>query len=160
MNFKNYLSAKAIAISAIIAALYVVLTLINPFSFGQIQCRVSEAMTILPIFTPLAIPGLFIGCLVSNIIGGLGIIDVVLGTLATLLAALFTYKFRNKPYIAMLGPVIFNAIIIGLVLYFTLNLPLFESMLFVGIGEFIAVYALGTVLKIAIEKTELKNLLK
>ena len=84
-----------LAQSAMIAAIYVVLTVIlAPFSYGEVQVRVSEALTILPVFTPAAIPGLFVGCLISNILGGCILPDIIFGSIATLLGACFTYLLR------------------------------------------------------------------
>ena len=86
-----------LAQSAMIAAIYVVLTVIlAPFSYGEVQVRVSEALTILPVFTPAAIPGLFVGCLISNILGGCILPDIIFGSIATLLGACFTYLLRNR----------------------------------------------------------------
>ena len=85
---------------AMIAAIYVVLTYVfAPFSFGEVQVRISEALTILPVFTPAAIPGLFIGCLIGNILGGAILPDIIFGSIATLIGAFFTWKLREKsPY--------------------------------------------------------------
>ena len=83
--------------AAMIAAIYVVLTYVfAPFSFGEVQVRISEALTILPVFTPAAIPGLFIGCLVGNILGGAILPDIIFGSIATLIGAFFTWKLRKK----------------------------------------------------------------
>ena len=83
--------------AAMIAAIYVVLTVVfAPFGFGEVQVRVAESLTILPFFTPAAIPGLFIGCLIGNILGGAIIPDIIFGSLATLIAACFTYTLRKK----------------------------------------------------------------
>ena len=77
--------------AAMIAAIYVVLTYVfAPFSFGEVQIRIAEALTILPVFTPAAIPGLFIGCLVGNILGGAILPDIIFGSIATLIGAIFT----------------------------------------------------------------------
>lgn len=82
--------------AAMIAAIYVVLTMIfAPFSFGEVQVRVAEALTILPIFTPAAIPGLFVGCLIGNITGGAVLPDIIFGSIATLIGAVGTYQLRN-----------------------------------------------------------------
>ena len=96
--------------AAMIAAIYVVLTYIfAPFSFGEVQVRISEALTILPIFTPAAIPGLFVGCLIGNILGGAILPDIVFGSIATLIGAFFTWKLREqKPVVATLPPIISN----------------------------------------------------
>ena len=83
--------------AALIAAVYVVLTLVfAPFSYGEIQVRISEALTILPFFTPAAIPGLFVGCILANLLGGAIPLDIAFGSIATLIGAVFTYKLRNS----------------------------------------------------------------
>ncbi|NMD38166.1 MAG: QueT transporter family protein [Christensenellaceae bacterium] len=160
MKLKNLFTVKSMAISSAIAAIYVILTLINPFSFGQIQCRVSEALTALPLIIPQSIPGLFIGCLISNLIGSASMLDIVFGSLATLLAAITTYILRKNKYVALLAPVVFNGIIVGLVLHFTINVPLLETMFFVALGEAIAVYILGLPLLKALEKVDIVSKLK
>lgn len=108
-----------LAQSAMIAAIYVVLTVIlAPFSYGEVQVRVSEALTILPVFTPAAIPGLFVGCLISNILGGCILPDIIFGSIATLLGACFTYLLRNRnKFLAPLPPIISNILIVPFVLH-------------------------------------------
>ena len=103
--------------SAIIAALYFALTYVfQPISFGVVQFRISEVLTVLPFFTATAIPGLFVGCLLSNILlGGLGLLDMILGSAATLIAAFLTYKFKNK-WLAPLPPVVVNGVLVGIML--------------------------------------------
>lgn len=140
------MSTKKIIQAAVIASIYAVLTIaLAPLSYGVMQIRVSEALTILPYFTPAAIPGLFIGCLVSNMIGPYGVLDIVCGSLATLVAAGASYCLREKPLLVPLPPVIANAIIIGSMLHFAYGvpMPLFACMLWVGIGELIVCYGLG-----------------
>ncbi len=134
--------------AGIIAALYFVLTMaIEPLSFGQLgmlQLRVSEALCVLPFFTPAAIPGLFIGCAVANIFSFLGVVDVIFGSLATLAAATITYFIKNK-WLLPLPSVLVNAVAIGALLhffYFT-EMPLWVPMLYVGAGQALACYALG-----------------
>ena len=129
-----------------IAAIYGALTIaLAPFSYGPMQIRISEALTILPYFTPAAVPGLFIGCLVSNFISPYGIIDMVFGSGATLIAAVGSYLLRNKPLFVPLPPVVANAVIIGLMLYYAYGVPmnLFLIMAWVGLGELIACYGIG-----------------
>ena len=83
--------------AAMIAAIYVVLCVVfQPISYGPIQTRIAEALTVLPFFTPAAIPGLFVGCLIANVLGGGIILDVIAGSVATLIAAFATYALRNK----------------------------------------------------------------
>lgn len=142
--------------AAMIAAVYVVLTVVfAPIAFGQVQIRIAEALTILPLFTPAAIPGLFIGCLIGNIIGGAVLPDIILGSLATLIAAVFTYMLRNQSkYLAPLPPIIANIIVVPLVLRYAYGvvLPIPFMMLTVGIGEVLSCGVLGMVVYTALEK--------
>ncbi|NLW07282.1 MAG: QueT transporter family protein [Clostridia bacterium] len=132
-----------IARAAVIAAIYAVLTIVlRPFSFGYIQVRVAEALALLPILYPEAIAGLFIGCLVSNIYGGLGPIDIFLGSLTTLVAAWLTYRWRNS-WFAYLPPIILNGLIVGTYLAFLLNVPVYLAVVTVALGEAIAVLVFG-----------------
>ena len=118
--------------AAMIAALYVVLTYITNLlglASGTIQVRFSEALCILPVFTPAAIPGLFIGCLISNLITGGIIWDIIFGSIATLLGALGTYFLRKKKFVYTLPPVIANIIIVPLVLRYGYGLTLYTRVL-------------------------------
>ena len=131
--------------ASIIAAVYAALTImLAPISYGLMQVRISEALTVLPFFTPAAIPGLFVGCLISNIFTG-NIIDIVLGSLATLLAALASYKLKKHPVLVPLPPVLFNAVVVGSILYYiySVGVPLWSCMLWVGAGQLLACYLLG-----------------
>lgn len=129
-----------------IAALYAVVTIVlAPISYGPIQIRVSEALTILPYLTPSAIPGLFLGCLLANIYGGLGIYDILGGSFITLVAGFFTYLLskKRKPILAPLPPVLFNAFGVSLYLHLLFKLPYWLTVVYVGTGEIIACYLLG-----------------
>ena len=147
---------RNITLIASIAALYVLLT-INPlffvFSYGAIQFRISEMLTVLPYLTPYAIPGLFIGTFIANLFSTNGGIDVIVGSLATLLAGWLTYKMPNR-WLAPLPPVIINAILIGCMIGFISSsieqIPFF--MLYVGIGELAVCYLLGLPFLIFLEK--------
>lgn len=144
--------------AAVIAALYVVLTLIaNVLGLANysIQVRFSEALTILPLFTPAAIPGLYAGCLLSNILTGCIAWDIVCGPIATLLGALGTYALRKKsPVLATLPPIISNTIIVPFVLAYAYNfegsIPYF--MVTVGLGEIISCGILGYLLWVVLKK--------
>lgn len=142
--------------AAMIAAIYVVLTyLFAPFSFGEVQIRIAEALTILPVFTPAAIPGLFIGCLVGNILGGAILPDIIFGSIATLIGAVFTYMLKNQSKVlAILPPIISNTVIVPYVLKlgYGVNLPIPFMMLTVGIGEIIGCGLLGLILYSALSK--------
>lgn len=146
--------------SAMIAAIYVVLTvLFAPFGFGEIQVRIAESLTILPLFTPAAIPGLFIGCMIGNIIGGAILPDIIFGSLATLIGALFTYLLRKQnKYLAPIPPIIANTVIVPLVLRYAygIALPIPLMMLTVGIGELISCGVLGMILVAALQKHQHK----
>ena len=150
---KKYFTVKNLCLSGIIAALYAGLTiLLQAISFNAIQVRVSEAMTLLPVLTSAAIPGLTIGCFLANIISPVGWMDMVFGTLATLIAAILTRLLRKKLYLAALMPVLSNAIIIGIMLHVAFGEPLWLSMLTVGAGEALACFILGIPLVKALEK--------
>ena len=130
--------------TAVIAAIYAVLTIVlAPISFGQMQVRVSEALCILPFFTPAAVPGLFIGCVISNLLGSpLGLMDVVIGSLATLLAAFATSKVKNR-WLAPLPSVLANMFLVAWVLNAMLGLPYWLNVVYVGVGQGIACYGIG-----------------
>lgn len=156
MKVSKEISVLFMAQAAMIAAIYVVITLVfAPFSYGEVQVRLSEALTILPVFTPAAIPGLFIGCLISNILGGCILPDIIFGSLATLLGALCTYTLRDKnKYLAPVPPIIANMLIVPFVLRFgyQVPLPIPFMMLTVGIGEVISCGLLGMILYTALNK--------
>lgn len=153
-----------IVFSAIIGSIYAICTiLLAPISYGALQVRVSEALTLLPFFSSYSIWGLFIGCLISNLVGGNGLIDIIFGSLATLIAAILTHyigksSLKYKKYLCPLPPVLINAVVVGFILNYTLKLPLLPSMFWVGIGETIACYVLGLLLLSAFEKN--KKLMK
>ncbi len=140
--------------AAMIAAVYVVLTVVfASFSFGEVQVRISEALTILPLFTPAAVPGLFAGCLLGNLLGGAVLPDIVFGSLATLIGACLTYKFRNaSPFLGPIPPIAANTLIVPFVLRYAygLDLPIPFMMLSVFIGEVISCGVLGLALYFAL----------
>ena len=142
--------------AAMIAAIYVVLTYVfAPFSFGEVQVRIAEALTILPVFTPAAIPGLFVGCLIGNILGGAILPDIIFGSLATLIGAFFTYQLRDKnKFLAPLPPIAANTIVVPFVLRYGYGvaLPIPFMMLTVGVGEVLSCGVLGMVLYFALRK--------
>ena len=144
-------SALFLTQAAMIAALYVVLTYIaNLFGLpsGAIQIRLSEMLCILPVFTPAAIPGLLIGCLLSNILSGCVIWDILFGSLATLAGAIGTYLLRNLKFVFTLSPVAANMIVVPLVLQYAYGVPdaVWYLAVTVGAGEVISVCILGMLL--------------
>lgn len=147
--------------AALVAALYVVLTyLARLFGLdsGVIQLRFSEALCVLPIFLPAAIPGLYIGCLISNLLVGAIWMDVLVGPIATLIGALGTYALRRHVWLAPLPPILANTLLIPPVLAFGYgveqSIPFL--MLTVGIGEILSVYVCGMLLYFAIAKRNLR----
>ena len=142
--------------AAIIAALYAATTLLlAPFSFGAVQLRVSEAMCLLPVLMPAAVPGLTIGCLIANLLGSGVWYDIIFGTLATFLAAVITRKLAGRTFAASLPPVIMNGLIVGAVVYFAYEYsaamgfqaaPMLITMGSVALGEAVACCVLGVLL--------------
>jgi uncharacterized membrane protein len=128
---------------AAIAALYVALVLaFQPISFGPVQFRVAEALTLLPVMWLEAIPGLFVGCLIANIFGGLGLWDIFLGSAATLAAAVIS-RFAPNILLAAAAPVAVNGLIVGWYLSFITDTPFVIAAVYVALGEAMACYALG-----------------
>ena len=125
-----------------------------PISYGPLQFRVSEALTLLPFYMTEAIPGLFIGCVFANFYGGFGLADMVFGSLATLIAAVLTRKSRNI-WLAALWPVVSNMIIIGTMLHVLIDVPLIATCIYVGLGEAGACYIVGVPLMKILEKQNL-----
>lgn len=173
-----------IVTAGIIAAVYAVVTIVAMqlmlyLSWGPIQLRVSEALTILPLFTPAAIPGLALGCVIANlsnlaIAGPMGWLDVVFGSTATLLGAMWTYRFRARTKFALLGPVVANALVVSAYLPLILkglgvyNLPFIPftiessylamyvfGVITIFIGEALVVYGLGLPLKAALQNSSI-----
>lgn len=145
-NAGGKMTPRALARGAVIAALYTALTLLlAPLSYGEVQIRFSEALTLLPVLLPEAVPALAVGCLLSNILGGCTIFDIVFGTLATLLAALCTRRLRDHLALAALMPVLFNGVIVGAVVHFGYApvIPLPLCMLSVAAGEAVACLLVG-----------------
>lgn len=151
--------------AAMIAAGYTVLTLLAMMlnlAYGPVQFRFSEALTVLLVLTPAAVPGLAVGCLLSNLWSSMGALDIIFGTAATLLAALTTYMVRNIrvkgiPILAPLPPVLFNALIVGVEITIVspggFVFPAFlANALSVGLGELAVCYVLGLPLLVALEK--------
>ena len=162
MNMKN-LSVRRLVRCAVIAAVYVVVCLVlAPFSYGAVQVRVAEALCLLPVFGAEYIVGVTLGCFLANLLGST-VVDVVFGTLATLLACLVTYKLRDirlkgLAIPASLPPVVFNMIIVGafeITFFFSDGAPTAMLAVFnavtVGIGELISCTILGVALVKLIE---------
>lgn len=153
---RNNIGILFLTQAAVIAALYIVLTFIASafgLSSGVIQIRFSEALTILPYFTPAAVPGLFIGCLLSNLLTGAAIPDIIFGSLATLIGAIFTRKLRKYKWMAPIPPILANVLIIPFVLLWAYGIrPLWFSFITIAIGEIISCGILGMLLLFTLQK--------
>ena len=156
MNQKESTKVLLLVQAAMIAALYVVLTfLANALGLASqaIQVRFSEALTILPYFTPAAVPGLFIGCLLSNMMTGCTLPDIIFGALATLIGAILTRKLKRHKWLAPIPPIVANAVIVPFVLLYAYGVrPLWLSFITVTIGEIISCGILGMLLLFALQK--------
>ncbi len=153
---KKVFTTRFIAEAGIIAAVYFAITMAVAYiAFGPLQLRISEALCILPFFTPAAVPGLFIGCLLANLAGSpLGPYDILFGSLATLLASFLTYIIGRissqagrdtgkAKWLLPLPAVLVNAFVVAGILNYYLNVLYWESALYVAIGQTLACYALG-----------------
>ncbi|MDR0916640.1 MAG: QueT transporter family protein [Oscillospiraceae bacterium] len=170
------LRTRNLVVCAMIAALYTALCLVlSPLSYGMVQVRVAEALTLLPVFSPIAIVGVTFGCALSNLVGFmsganiLGFLDIFFGTAATLVAALMSYRLRNVrtlglPVLSAIPPVVVNAVVIGLELMWMetggFNLTAFAvNALYVGAGQAISCVILGLPLVYVLRKTGVSGLI-
>lgn len=129
--------------AGLIAALYVALCLVfRATSFGIIQFRPAEALTVLPILFPEAIVGVFVGVLLSNILGSLGLVDIILGSLISLVAAYLTWRLRHS-ILAYLSPIILNAFLVSLYLHSLFNYPYWVSVVSIGISQTVVILLIG-----------------
>ena len=154
-NEKNRRLTLYVCQSGIIGALYVAITLlIAPIGSGVIQCRISEALCVLPLFTPAAIPGLTLGCLVANLVTGCLWQDVIFGTLATLIGAVGARLLRRVPYLSPLPTVVANTLIVPFVLSYAYGVEegIPFLMLTVGLGEIVSAYVLGILLWLTLRR--------
>lgn len=167
---KNFFTTKRICRAAIIAALYATVSIVfAPITSGEFQCRLSEALTVLPLFFPEAIAGLAIGCLLTNLLVGNGILDVVLGTLATLLAAVTTFvigravkKSLPRLILAELPPILYNAFLVPVTFIAFLTAEELKDgyllyALWVGLGQLAAVGIAGSILYFAVDRLQRKG---
>ncbi len=153
--------------SAVVAAVYVVLTVISGvfgLAYGNVQFRISEALCVLPLFSSSSVAGLAVGCVISNMFSTVNPVDMIVGSLASLFAAVLTRRFRNKtvkgfPLLSMIFPVLFNAVFVGAEIAFfsgsKVFIPVFiTNALSVGAGEAAVVFTLGTALIFAVNRNE------
>jgi uncharacterized membrane protein len=149
-------SLRDITRLSLVAALYVALTWINPFSYGEIQFRISEVLLLLCFYRKDYSYSLIVGCLIANIFSPFGVLDVIFGTLATAISVVLI-SYSKRLFIATIYPAIFNGIIIGTLIYFTAEepAPLYALMGYVAIGEFVVVSIIGYLLFKVLEKNKL-----
>lgn len=155
------LDVRQLTLSAMVAAIYFVLSYfgnIFGLTYGSVQCRFAEALCVLPFLFPSTIPGLFVGCLLTNLMSTVGPLDIVLGSLATLLGALLTAKMPNR-YLAPLPPVLCNGVIVGaMIAWYEVGFgPAFWGAfafngVSVAVGELLACYILGSILLYALPR--------
>lgn len=141
--------------AAAVAAVYVVLTVVGAaVGFGPVQVRFSEALTVLPYFTPAAIPGLFAGCIIANLTAGAIPMDIVFGSIATLIGAVGSYALRRQKFLVPIPPIAANAVIVPFVLCYGYGepLPIPLMMLTVGAGEVISCYVIGMIILFALDR--------
>ena len=146
-----------LTLAALIAALYAAITVVlAPISYGPMQVRISEALTILPLFTPAAIPGLFVGCIIANIMGGAVILDVIFGSLATLIGAVGGYLLRFNRWLVPIPAIVANTVIVPQVLKYGygVNIPISMMMIYILVGEVIGCFVLGEILATGLLKTK------
>lgn len=157
LNFKS--NSKYLAEVAIIAAIYIVLTvMLSWISYGQIQFRVAEALLVLVLYKKSGPAGLIIGCLIANIFSPFGLPDIIFGTLGSVFAVSGIYLLRKQNiFISLLPGVIANALLVGLELKLFVNLPFFLSAMYVAAGQAVVIYALGIPLYYALKKIGYKN---
>ncbi len=150
---------------AVIAALYAAVTLaLAPLSFGSVQLRISEGFCALALFTPAAIPGLTVGCIISNLFSPMGMADVIFGSLATFLSAALIYlfkniKIKNYPFLFIVFPSVINGIIVGLELKFcfgTEKTAFWLLALYVAAGEFLSLISFGNLIYFSYKKFQTK----
>ncbi len=155
MKNKSMKTVYFLTYASAIAAIYVALVAaFAPVSFGPVQFRIAESLCILAFFTPAAIPGLFIGCLLSNLICGAAVLDVIFGSLATLIGAVGSYGLRKHKWLVCVPPIVSNTIIIPWVLRYAYGSEdmIWFAMVTVGIGEILAVGVLGNMLLAVLER--------
>ncbi|MCL1824132.1 MAG: QueT transporter family protein [Oscillospiraceae bacterium] len=149
------IKTRQIAFGAVLTAVYVVLTVINPLSFPAIQFRISEILVLVCFYNPFYCIPMILGCFTANLFSPYGIADALLGTLATALAVIPMVKMKNI-WLASLLPVFTNAVIIGIMLHVMYELPLFFNVAMVGLGQFTVVTIIGAPLfKVVLEKNKL-----
>lgn len=152
-------NAKKLCRAGIIAALYAAITFVfSPLSYGPIQIRPAEALTILPLFFIESIPALFVGCLIANLLSPFGIMDIAVGSLITLIAAFLTYLFKKRPWLGFLPPIILNAAILPLVwLVAAGDAAFWLNLCSIALTQTIFILGLGIPLYLSVKKLRMRG---
>lgn len=158
---KRRKTLKLLAINSAIAAVYFVLTvLLEPFSYGQIQFRLSEILMVLVLINFKVAPGIVLGCFLANLFSPFGVRDVVFGTLATAICLSLMFVLKKNIFVALLAPTIVGSAIVAVMLMFILGLPFLETFIYVAIGEGAVLYLIGVSFYYAVQKNEIGEALK
>ncbi|MGF7059966.1 QueT transporter family protein [Brassicibacter mesophilus] len=150
--------------ASVIAAIYVILVVLEiplgQLAFGPVQVRIAEALVLLPLIESAAIPGVFIGCLLANLVltftSGFGLIDVVAGSLVTLISAYLTSKMPNK-WLGIIPPVILNGLIVSIWVSYFIKIPYWPTVAGIAAGELVAVGIFGHIVLYAYKRIKLKS---
>lgn len=158
---KQRKTLKLLAINSAIAAVYFVLTvLLEPFSYGQIQFRISEILMVLVFINFKVSPGIILGCFTANLFSPFGIWDIVFGTLATVICLGLMFMLKKNIFVALLVPTILGSAIIAVILMFILDLPFLATFVYVAIGEGAVLYLIGMPFYYVVQKNEIGETLK
>lgn len=152
---------KLLTINAAIAAVYFVLTvMLEPFSYGQIQFRLSEILMVLVLINFKVAPGIVLGCFTANFFSPLGVWDVVFGTLASVLCISLMFVLKRNIFIALLAPTIVGSAVVAVMLNLILGLPFLETFIYVAVGEGAVLYVIGIPFYYLVQKNEIGDALK
>lgn len=158
---KRRKTLKLLAINSAIAAIYFVLTvLLEPFSYGQIQFRLSEILMVLALINFKVAPGIVLGCFLANLFSPFGVWDIVFGTLATAICLSLMFVLKKNIFAALLVPTVVGSAIVAVMLKFILSLPFLETFIYVAIGEGMVLYLIGMPFYYAVQKNEIGETLK
>lgn len=158
---KRRKTLKLLATNSAIAAVYFVLTvLLEPFSYGQIQFRISEILMVLVFINFKVSPGIILGCFTANLFSPLGVWDVVFGTLATVICLGLMFMLKKNIFVALLVPTILGSAIVAVMLMFILGLPFLVTFIYVAIGEGVVLYLIGVPFYYVVQKNEIGEILK
>lgn len=158
---KQRKTLKLLAINSAIAAVYFVLTvLLEPFSYGQIQFRISEILMVLVFINFKVSPGIILGCFTANLFSPFGVWDIVFGTLATVVCLSLMFVLKKNIFAALLVPTILGSAIVAMMLMFILSLPFFATFVYVAIGEGAVLYLIGVPFYYVVQKNGIGEILK